>query len=94
MGSLTVAIVGAGATGGYLAARLARSGVDVALYARGESLRTVSERGLHIRGPGDLDIKVRPARVLSLEDADKPADLTLFCVKGTIPGPWRRESGG
>lgn len=86
MGSLTVAIVGAGATGGYLAARLARSGVDVALYARGESLRTVSERGLHIRGPGDLDIKVRPARVLSLEDADKPADLTLFCVKGYDTG--------
>lgn len=78
----TVSIVGAGATGGYLAARLAHAGVSVTLYARGRSLETIARDGLHVAGPGALDIRVRLKDVRPLEDAAEPADLTIFCVKG------------
>ncbi len=43
------AIVGAGATGGYLGACLARAGADVVLVARGPHLAAMRERGLTVR---------------------------------------------
>lgn len=52
-------IVGAGATGGYLGAVLARGGADVVLVARGPHLAAMQERGLVIR-EGDECWVVRP----------------------------------
>ena len=43
---MRLAIVGAGATGGYLGACLARAGADVVLVARGPHLAAMRERGL------------------------------------------------
>jgi ketopantoate reductase len=37
----SVTVVGAGATGGYLAAQLAKAGVSVTLVARADSLRQI-----------------------------------------------------
>jgi 2-dehydropantoate 2-reductase len=52
------AILGAGAIGGYLGARLTRIGADVVLFARGPHLRAMQERGLRVRSPeGDFDVK-------------------------------------
>jgi 2-dehydropantoate 2-reductase len=45
---LKVGIVGAGAIGGFLGARLARSGVDVTLVARGPHLKAMRESGLRV----------------------------------------------
>ncbi|MGB8519135.1 MAG: 2-dehydropantoate 2-reductase [Candidatus Tumulicola sp.] len=45
---MRIAIVGAGAIGGFLAGALARSGVPVAIVARGEHLRAIAGRGLEI----------------------------------------------
>ncbi|RLF73721.1 MAG: 2-dehydropantoate 2-reductase, partial [Thermoplasmata archaeon] len=41
----SLAVVGAGAVGGTLAAYLTLSGADVTLIARGESFRRIRERG-------------------------------------------------
>ena len=42
------AIVGAGATGGFLGAHLARAGADVTLIARGPHLAAMRERGIRV----------------------------------------------
>jgi 2-dehydropantoate 2-reductase len=47
------AIVGAGATGGFLGARLARAGVEVTLIARGGHLAAMRERGVTVRSGGE-----------------------------------------
>lgn len=46
------AVVGAGAIGGLLGARLALAGEDVVLIARGAHLEAMRQRGLVVRGPG------------------------------------------
>lgn len=45
---MKIAILGAGAIGGFLGARLARAGVDVALIARGPHLAAMRESGLRV----------------------------------------------
>jgi 2-dehydropantoate 2-reductase len=74
-----VAIVGAGAVGAWIGARLAKSGADVVLLARGEHLRAIRAGGVVIRGPGD-ELVVRVAA-----DDDPHAigicDVVFFCVK-------------
>jgi 2-dehydropantoate 2-reductase len=74
-----IAVVGAGAVGGYYGARLARSGERVTLVARGAHLRAIRERGLQIWSPlGDLLVRVEadsePERV-------GPVDLVILAVK-------------
>jgi 2-dehydropantoate 2-reductase len=50
---MTVAVVGAGAIGGFLGAHLARSGQDVVLIARGPHLAAMRSRGVTVRHGGD-----------------------------------------
>ena len=74
-----IAVVGAGAVGGYYGARLARSGERVSLIARGAHLRAIRERGLLVWSPlGDHVVRVEadsdPARV-------GPVDLVILAVK-------------
>lgn len=77
---MRIAIMGAGAIGGYYGGRLAQAGHDVALITRGEHLRAIQARGLTLRGPaGDAVISGTqatddPARIA-------PVDVVLFCVK-------------
>ncbi|HXJ47981.1 MAG TPA: 2-dehydropantoate 2-reductase [Candidatus Acidoferrum sp.] len=49
---MRIAIVGAGATGGFLGARLAKGGADVVLIARGPHLKAMRESGLRLVEPG------------------------------------------
>jgi 2-dehydropantoate 2-reductase len=44
-----IVIVGAGATGAFMGARMARAGVDVTLVARGAHLAAMRERGVEVR---------------------------------------------
>ena len=54
-----IAILGAGAIGGFLGARLARAGVDVVLIARGPHLKAMQESGLRvIDREGDWTVRV------------------------------------
>ena len=46
---MRIAVLGAGAIGGFVAAMLARTGEDVALVARGDHLRAIVQNGLRVR---------------------------------------------
>jgi 2-dehydropantoate 2-reductase len=74
-----IVIAGAGAIGGYIGARLARAGADVALFARGPHLQAMQARGLRVISPdGDFDVKPSVAADLA---AIGPADVVILGVK-------------
>jgi len=74
-----VAVLGAGAIGGYAGARLAQAGEDVTLIARGEHLRALRTEGLRITGPRD-DFSVRPPATDELA-AVSGADVVFVGLK-------------
>lgn len=76
---MNIAIIGAGAIGGYLGARLAKAGADVVLFARGPHLRAMQERGLRVISP-DGDFDVRPNVTGDLAAIGK-ADVVFLGVK-------------
>ena len=47
---MRIAVVGAGAVGGFIGAMLSKAGEDVTLIARGAHLSAMSERGIRIKG--------------------------------------------
>jgi 2-dehydropantoate 2-reductase len=74
-----IVVVGAGAIGGYIGARLAKAGADVVLFARGPHLRAMQERGLRIVSPdGDFEVAPQVAGDLT---AIGPADVVVLGVK-------------
>jgi 2-dehydropantoate 2-reductase len=75
------AIVGAGATGGYLGAKLAASGADVTLIARGAQLAALKANGVRvIEGEGGGEIVARP-RCSDDMAAVGDADVVFLTVK-------------
>ena len=73
------AIVGAGATGGFLGAHLARAGEDVTLVARGAHLAAMRERGLTVRASGG-EFTAFPQCTDELE-AVRSADVVFVTLK-------------
>jgi 2-dehydropantoate 2-reductase len=77
---MKIAIIGAGAVGGYYGAMLSRVGGDVSFVARGAHLEAIRSGGLRIESEavGSFTAKVQaesdPSRV-------GPVDLVLFTVK-------------
>ncbi|HVR27759.1 MAG TPA: 2-dehydropantoate 2-reductase [Candidatus Polarisedimenticolia bacterium] len=72
-------IVGAGAIGGYIGARMAQAGFDVTLFARGPHLRAMQENGVRIKS-GEGDFVARPAIASSFEELG-PVDVVFLGVK-------------
>lgn len=72
-------IVGAGAIGAYIGARMARAGFDVTLFARGPHLKAMQEHGVEVRS-AEENFQARPRIVASLEEAG-PADVVFLGVK-------------
>jgi 2-dehydropantoate 2-reductase len=72
-------IVGAGAIGAYLGARMARAGLDVTLFARGPHLKAMQERGVQVKS-AEGDFEVQPKIIGSLEQAE-PVDVVFLGVK-------------
>lgn len=63
---MRVAIVGAGAVGGTIAALLARGGHEVTVTARGAQLRTILDDGIELSGAwGDFTAQVAASDVLT-----------------------------
>ena len=62
-------MIGAGAVGGTIGARLAQAGVPVALVARGAHGRAMAADGLLLRTPHG-DARVRPPVWLSASEAE------------------------
>lgn len=78
---MRIAIAGAGATGGYLAACLVRSGADVVVVARGPHLAAMRERGLTVREPGAQAFTVEPEATDDMEAAVRSADVVFVTLK-------------
>ena len=76
---MTVAIVGAGAIGGLIGARLARSGQDVIMVARGAHLQAMQERGITVRSR-DGELTAHP-RCTSDISAISDADVVFITLK-------------
>lgn len=74
------ATVATGAVNGYLAARLAAAGREVACLARGAHLEAIRERGLTLETGGGTTV-ARPAAASDDPAALGPADVVLFAVK-------------
>lgn len=87
--SMRIAIYGAGAVGGFLAARLHRAGHDVSAVARGATLAAIRAHGLRLES--DEGTTVAPVRASDDPAALGPQDLVVLAVKGpSLPGVARR----
>src|ERR1700754_4253105 len=77
---MRIAVMAAGAVGGYFGGRLAAAGHDVTFIARGAQLKAIRNSGLKIESPlGNLHLK----DVRSTADPKEvgPVDIVLFAVK-------------
>jgi 2-dehydropantoate 2-reductase len=74
---MRISILGAGAIGCYLAARLHASGADVEVIARGDTLDAIRRNGIRIEGQGVVEARVRVTTI----EAAAPADVLITCVK-------------
>ncbi|MGE5248463.1 MAG: ketopantoate reductase family protein [Verrucomicrobiota bacterium] len=79
---MRIAIVGAGAIGGYLAARLIGAGRRVTVIARGANLAAIRERGLKLRLPDGTEETARPALATGSAAEAGPHDVVIVAVKG------------
>ena len=76
---MKIAVIGAGAVGGFYGALLARAGHDVALVARGPNLQVIRSGGLSVRSPlGDFVVFPRAD-----DDSTRigVVDLAILAVK-------------
>src|SRR5262245_30730079 len=78
---MKVCIVGAGAIGGYLGARLALSGQDVTLIARGAHLAAIRERGLALDSADGSREVATPALATSDMREAGAQDVVIVAVK-------------
>ena len=77
---MRIAVMGAGAVGGYFGGLLARAGEDVTFIARGAHLDAIRRYGLRVASDisGEFTVKAN-----ATHDASSlgPVDLMLYAVK-------------
>ena len=76
---MKICVIGAGAIGGLLAAKLAEAGEEVGVVARGAQLKAIREHGLVLREE-DKDIVARVAASDRIADLGEP-DLIMLGMK-------------
>lgn len=80
---MKVCVFGAGAVGGYLAAKLLSSGIrQVSVVARGEHLKAIRDGGLRLEGDGP-DVRVAPLDATDDPARLPPQDVVLVTLKAT-----------
>jgi 2-dehydropantoate 2-reductase len=77
---MRIAIMGAGAVGGYFGGLLSRAGHDVTFIARGAHLAAMREHGLLLETPHGR-LLVDGARFVEQPSEAGPCDVVLFAVK-------------
>ena len=78
---MRIAVVGAGAIGGYLGGWLSAAGEDVTFIARGANLDAITTNGMRVIGEDGAEVTSRGARaVRTMRDAG-PQDAVLLTVK-------------
>ncbi|MBI4309531.1 MAG: ketopantoate reductase family protein [Candidatus Omnitrophica bacterium] len=74
---MNIAVIGAGAIGGVVAACLKKAGEDIVLVGRPEQVDAVNREGLTMHGARGRET----IRVPAMAKLDKPYDLVIFAVK-------------
>lgn len=74
----SVAVLGPGGVGGFVAAALARSGVDVTVVAREETATAIARDGIEVESVRLGEFAVHPRAVAALE---LPADVLVVATK-------------
>ena len=78
---MRICVVGAGAIGGLLAARLAVSGNDVSVLARGDSLEVIGREGITLVEPDGRRTVAREVRAAGDTASLGAQDLVILAVK-------------
>lgn len=74
-------IIGAGGTGGSIAAYMTRAGKDVTLIARGLQLTAIEQKGIQIKSADSGNFHVPMIKVRSMSHYHDKADVIFICVK-------------
>lgn len=77
---MRIAVFGVGGIGGYLGARLAQAGDDVALIARGPHLTAIQAHGLFVESPSG-DFHITPSLATDRPEDVGVVDVVLLGVK-------------
>lgn len=88
---MRIAIIGAGAIGGYVGVKLALAGEDLSFIVRGENLRAIRERGMRLVLQDGSEQVAR--NVLATDDYGEagPQDLVILATKAHQLGPVATE---
>ena len=78
--SSTIAVLGPGGVGGFLAAALARAGEDVLIVAREPTAQAIARDGIEVRSVRLGDFSCRPRAAASLREH---VDVLLLATKAT-----------
>src|ERR1700756_1168011 len=78
---MKIAIIGVGAIGGYVGARLALAGEDVTFVARGANLEAIRARGMRLVMPDGSEEVAASARATQDYGAAGPQDMVILAMK-------------
>src|SRR5256885_14864418 len=81
MGLMKIAIVGAGAIGGYAGVKLALAGERVTFLARGANLEAIRSRGIKLILSDDTELVAREGEATADYSAPRPHDIVILAVK-------------
>jgi 2-dehydropantoate 2-reductase len=84
-----IGVVGAGAIGGFIAARLAQAGDDITVVDRGDNLVAIAAKGLTLIEP-DRQINVKVKTMRTVAEIGKQ-DAIILCVKAYQLGDVAKE---
>src|SRR5258707_13111950 len=77
---MRIAVMGAGAVGGYFGGRLAEAGEDVVFLARGAHLDAIRKNGLEVESIAG-NFRIRPAQATDDPKEIGSADVAIVAVK-------------
>ena len=80
---MRVLVVGAGAIGSLFAGKLAGSGKDVTLLARGDRLESIRKNGLELRESTSSTVERLPVKAIASPASDDRYDFVLVVVQRT-----------
>lgn len=80
---MRILVVGAGAIGSLFAGKLAGSGKDVTILARGDRLEAVRKNGLHLRESTSSTVERFPVKTIASLAPDDRYDFVLVVVQRT-----------
>src|SRR5579864_9464943 len=88
---MRIAVVGAGAIGGYLAARLAAAGEEVTVIARGANLAAIRSQGLKLIEEDGREAQAGQLRAYEHCEEAGPHDYVLLALKAHQVEPIARS---